>query len=165
MAGDSRILINDQGITISTEGKIVYQAGQHKFEGGQQVVSEIYKLPDAPTDYSLKFKYTSNLPNQVGSEDTNLSLGKELFIVSKKDHSLVQKFILNQNNQDKQLSNSGRFYTQKSEDISAMLFISEVPYLFFRQDLENNNEQYCFDDDFYNVEEDDESHISAADKE
>ena len=66
MAGDSRILINDQGITISTEGKIVYQAGQHKFEGGQQVVSEIYKLPDAPTDYSLKFKYTSNLPNQVG---------------------------------------------------------------------------------------------------
>ena len=46
-----------------------------------------------------------------------------------------------------------------------MLFISEVPYLFFSQDLENNNEQYCFDDDFYNVEEDDESHISTADKE
>ena len=101
----------------------------------------------------------------MGSEDTNLSLGKELFIVSKKDHSLVQKFILNQNNQDKQLSNSGRFYTQKSEDISAMLFISEVPYLFFRQDLENNNEQYGFDDDFHNAEEDDESHISEADKE
>ena len=105
MAGGSRILINDQGITISTGGKIVYQAGQHKFEGGQQVVSEIYKLPDAPTDHSLKFKYTSSLPNQVDSEDTNLSIGKELFIVSKKDHSLVQKFILNQNNQDKQLSN------------------------------------------------------------
>ena len=35
MAGGSRILINDQGITISTGGKILYQAGQHKFEGGQ----------------------------------------------------------------------------------------------------------------------------------
>lgn len=46
-----------------------------------------------------------------------------------------------------------------------MLFISEVPYLFFRQDLENNNEQYGFDDDFHNAEEDDESHISEADKE
>lgn len=165
MAGGSRILINDQGITISTGGKIVYQAGQHKFEGGQQVVSEIYKLPDAPTDHSLKFKYTSSLPNQVDSEDTNLSLGKELFIVSKKDNSLVQKFLLNQNNQDKQLSNSGRFYTQNPEDISAMLFMSEIPYLFFKQDLENNGEQYDFDDDeFYNIEED-ESHIGEADKE
>ena len=37
-----------------------------------------------------------------------------------------------------------------------MLFISEVPYLFFSHDLDNNNEQYGFDD---------ESHISEADKE
>ena len=34
MAGGSRIVISDDGITISTGGKIVYQAGQHKFEGG-----------------------------------------------------------------------------------------------------------------------------------
>ena len=45
MAGGSRILINDQGITISTSGKILYQAGQHKFEGGQQVKAEIPPLP------------------------------------------------------------------------------------------------------------------------
>ena len=45
MAGGSRILINDQGITISTGGKILYQAGQHKFEGGQQVKAEIPPLP------------------------------------------------------------------------------------------------------------------------
>ena len=37
MAGGSQILIDDQGITISTGGKIVYQAGQHKFEGGRRV--------------------------------------------------------------------------------------------------------------------------------
>ena len=36
MAGGSRIQIDDQGITISTGGKIVFQAGQHKFEGGQK---------------------------------------------------------------------------------------------------------------------------------
>jgi len=45
MAGGSRILINDQGITISTGGKILYQAGQHKFEDGQQVKAEIPPLP------------------------------------------------------------------------------------------------------------------------
>ena len=45
MAGGSLILINDQGITISTGGKILYQAGQHKFEGGQQVKAEIPPLP------------------------------------------------------------------------------------------------------------------------
>ena len=45
MAGGSRIVINDQGITISTGGKILYQAGQHKFESGQQVKAEIPSLP------------------------------------------------------------------------------------------------------------------------
>ncbi len=45
MAGGSRIVINDQGITISTNGKILYQAGQHKFEGGQRVKAEIPLLP------------------------------------------------------------------------------------------------------------------------
>ena len=34
MAGGSQIIINDHGITIKTGGKIVYQAGQHKFESG-----------------------------------------------------------------------------------------------------------------------------------
>ncbi|UUM26925.1 DUF2345 domain-containing protein [Acinetobacter colistiniresistens] len=45
MAGGSRILINDQGITISTGGQILYQAGQHKFDGGKKVKAEIPSLP------------------------------------------------------------------------------------------------------------------------
>lgn len=45
MAGGSRITISDQGITISTNGKILYQAGQHKFEAGQKVVSPVIQLP------------------------------------------------------------------------------------------------------------------------
>lgn len=47
MAGGSRILINDQGITISTGGKVLFQAGQHKFESGQRVKAEIPQLPVA----------------------------------------------------------------------------------------------------------------------
>ena len=46
MAGGSQILIDDQGITISTGGKIVYQAGQHKFEGGRRVKADIPPLPN-----------------------------------------------------------------------------------------------------------------------
>lgn len=45
MAGGSQILINDKGITISTGGEILYQAGQHKFEKGKQVKSEMMPLP------------------------------------------------------------------------------------------------------------------------
>lgn len=45
MAGGSQILINDQGITISTGGQILYQAGQHVFKEGAKVRSEIPTLP------------------------------------------------------------------------------------------------------------------------
>lgn len=45
MAGGSRIVISDDGITILTNGKILYQAGQHKFEGGQKIISPEIQLP------------------------------------------------------------------------------------------------------------------------
>lgn len=45
MAGGSRIIINNQGITITTGGQILYQAGQHKFEGGRRVKAETPTLP------------------------------------------------------------------------------------------------------------------------
>lgn len=45
MAGGSRIIISDEGVTISTNGKILYKAGQHKFEGGQKAVSPVIQLP------------------------------------------------------------------------------------------------------------------------
>ena len=38
MAGGSQIIISDEGITISTNGKILYKAGQHKFESSERVV-------------------------------------------------------------------------------------------------------------------------------
>ena len=47
MAGGSQIIISDEGITISTNGKILYKAGQHKFEGGQRVVTTLPNLPSS----------------------------------------------------------------------------------------------------------------------
>ena len=37
MAGGSQIIINDHGITIKTGGKVIFQAGQHKFESGEKI--------------------------------------------------------------------------------------------------------------------------------
>lgn len=57
MAGGSQIIIDDNGITISTGGKILYQAGQHKFEKGKIVASEVIMLPSLKEyDNSQKFK-------------------------------------------------------------------------------------------------------------
>lgn len=54
MAGGSRIVISDDGITISTGGKILYQAGQHKFEGGNKVNFTLPELPNIQYAYSNK---------------------------------------------------------------------------------------------------------------
>lgn len=158
MAGGSRIQIDDNGITISTGGKIVFQAGQHVFEGGMNVISEIKILPKPPNDNSLKFKYKSNLPDQKDSKNINLSLNKELFIVSNKDNRLINKSILN-NKQDDLFSSAQRFYTEGSEEVNAMLFMSDNPFLFFENNSEDGEEK------IYSLEEnDDESYISEADK-
>lgn len=58
MAGGSRIIISDQGVTISTNGQILYQAGQHKFEVGQKVVTT---LPNLPTSNLQGFNHGFNL--------------------------------------------------------------------------------------------------------
>lgn len=64
MAGGSRIVISDEGITISTGGKILYQAGQHKFEGGERVGVDLPLLPKSGiynVAYEVKDKDTQEL--------------------------------------------------------------------------------------------------------
>jgi len=83
MAGGSRIVINDQGITISTGGKIVFQAGQHKFESGARVNTVIPALPDVENPYVLQY-LVKNKDNQMMvdkpyilfDEDGNIQKGK-----------------------------------------------------------------------------------------
>ena len=150
MAGGSQIVISDDGITISTGGKILYQAGQHKFESGQKVVSPVTVLPTTPDSYSLKFKYKSNLPEQKDGIDKNLSLNKELFIISNSDNSLIQKTVLNQMDLNGEYSVGSRFYTEKTEDVCGMLFMSNEPFLFFEQNLEledDENKKYSMSEE------------------
>lgn len=45
MASGSQIIINDQGITVTTNGKVVFKAGQHVFEGGEKASVAIPLLP------------------------------------------------------------------------------------------------------------------------
>lgn len=87
MAGGSRIVISDDGITISTGGKIIYRAGQHKFEGGQKVVSPMTVLPTVPNDYSRKFF----IPTSVESAESNIKVGTPTHILGLKadDHEPI----------------------------------------------------------------------------
>lgn len=54
MAGGSQIRINKQGITISTNGKILYQASNHVFAGDKEVKYELPKFPKVIDYYSNK---------------------------------------------------------------------------------------------------------------
>lgn len=65
MAGGSQITISDEGITISTNGKILYKAGQHKFESSERVVSHLPTLPILNQgDFNLSVQLTNieNIP-------------------------------------------------------------------------------------------------------
>lgn len=82
MAGGSRIVISDQGITISTHGKILYQAGQHLFERGVKLNTELPSLPDLKNPYVLQYlvknkenQAVSNKPYILIDEDGNIQRG------------------------------------------------------------------------------------------
>ena len=158
MAGGSQIIISSDGITIKTPKEFKVFAEQHKFESGQNVVMEQKILPHLPTNYSLKFKYKSNLPDQKDSKNIDLSLNKELFIVSNKDNRLISKSILKSKNDDP-FSNAQRFYTEDSEEVYSILCMGDNPFLFFGNNLENSEEK------LESLEDDNESDISEADKE
>lgn len=55
MAGGSQILINAQGITITTPSKISYKAAQHKFGSGQRVTAELPNLPHPEQTHNLQY--------------------------------------------------------------------------------------------------------------
>lgn len=83
MAGGSRIQIDDKGITISTGGKIVFQAGQHVFQEGAKVNTILPSLPDGDNPYILQY-LVKNKENQtmvdkpyiLFDEDGNIQKGK-----------------------------------------------------------------------------------------
>lgn len=103
MAGGSRIVINDQGITISTGGKILYKAGQHKFESGEKVGVKLplipkpgsynmtYEVKDKDTQELLPFtKYilTNELGHSLYGETDENGLTKTIYSDKEENYSL-----------------------------------------------------------------------------
>lgn len=67
MAGGSRIVINDKGITVITGGKFEVKAGQHIFKSGEQVVSHIPILPEVNSglfNVSVQLIDGENIPHR-----------------------------------------------------------------------------------------------------
>ena len=143
MAGGSRIVISDDGITISTGGKIVYQAGQHKFEGGQKVVSPKISLPMSETPYSNKIDYT---------RDSNLNHKKEIFVLDQNQNSLIKSKVDNLDHKNN--LSSLRFYTPQSTEFIALGFNSS--YVSVEQKrLDGENRDELLEEALFEEEDDD----------
>ena len=147
MAGGSRIVISDDGITISTGGKIVYQAGQHKFEGGQKVVSPKISLPMSETPYSNKIDYTW---------DSNLNNKKEIFVLDQNQNSLIKSKVDNLDHKNN--LSSLRFYTPQSTEFIALGFNSS--YVSVEQKrLDGENRDELLEEALFEEEDDDVSTV------
>lgn len=60
MAGGSRLVINDKGITLITGGKFEVKAGQHIFKSGEQVVSHLPLLPESAGIFNVSVQLINN---------------------------------------------------------------------------------------------------------
>ncbi len=73
MAGGSQIKINKQGITITTNGKVLYHAREHIFGGEREVRYELPKFPKVIDYYSNKLD-VFNLFNENGLKNIKYSM-------------------------------------------------------------------------------------------
>ncbi|NUG52539.1 type VI secretion system tip protein VgrG, partial [Acinetobacter lactucae] len=80
-ADGSQLKINSSGIFPVTGGKLEVKAGQHLFMSGANIVVPKISLPTIKTPFSNKINYNWN----INSEDK-----KELFIINKKNNSLIK---------------------------------------------------------------------------
>lgn len=121
-ADGSQLKINSSGIFPVTGGKLEVKAGQHLFMSGANIVVPKISLPTIKTPYSNKINYNWN----INSEDK-----KELFIINKKNNSLIKthKNKLDKNNNLSSL----RFYTPEEAEFTAMIFNSD--YIQLKQNM------------------------------
>lgn len=121
-ADGSQLKINSSGIFPVTGGKLEVKAGQHLFMSGANILVPKISLPTIKTPFSNKINYNWN----INSEDK-----KELFIINKKNNSLIKthKNKLDKNNNLSSL----RFYTPEEADFTAMIFNSD--YIQLKQNM------------------------------
>ncbi|ADI89016.1 type VI secretion system Vgr family protein [Acinetobacter oleivorans] len=121
-ADGSQLKINSSGIFPVTGGKLEVKAGQHLFMSGANIVVPKISLPTIKTPFSNKINYNWN----INSKDK-----KELFIINKKNNSLIKTYkneLDNKNN-----LSSLRFYTPEEADFTAMIFNSD--YIQLKQNI------------------------------
>ncbi|WP_353172669.1 hypothetical protein [Acinetobacter rudis] len=120
MAGGSQILIDSQGVTVTTNGKVVFKAGQHVFESGERVLAPENVLPKAPTDYSRKFF----IPPKVESLEKNIKHSNPTQIIGFRtdDHEPVFFEYLNTKGQEQEIETK-RFYIDKLTNTIVHLFV------------------------------------------
>jgi len=121
-ADGSQLKINSSGIFPVTGGKLEVKAGQHLFMSGANIVVTKISLPTIKTPFSNKINYNWN----INSKDK-----KELFIINKKNNSLIKTYkneLDNKNN-----LSSLRFYTPEEADFTAMIFNSD--YIQLKQNI------------------------------
>lgn len=121
-ADGSQLKINSSGIFPVTGGKLEVKAGQHLFMSGANIVVPKISLPTIKTPFSNKINYNWN----INSKDK-----KELFIINKKNNSLI-KTHKNELDNKNNLS-SLRFYTPEEADFTAMIFNSD--YIQLKQNM------------------------------
>ena len=114
MAGGSRIVISDEGITVSTNGKILYQAGQHKFEGGQKVS---YELPLLPSEKMIDKK---SMRFDLGNLDFISDFSQQKYRVYRKDNSFYEGTL-------DARGRTKRIFTEESEELE--LFIDHSDFV------------------------------------
>lgn len=144
MAGSSRIVINDQGITISTGGKVVFKAAQHTFEGGASIPPPKTVLPNPISTYSHKINYNFKYTDSNGKElDPPMGTERNLFVVEKDTSELLAQRDLNKGDQDTSL----RFHSEEEKPFNALIFHSEKTQAhtpddhFFHEDDESEDEE------------------------
>ena len=138
MAGGSQIVISDDGITISTGGKILYQAGQHKFESGKKVVSPVTVLPTPPKDYSRKFL----IPNSIESEDSNIRVGKPTRILGLSESDNKPIFLEEiKSNSSEDVIETKRFYAPQPTNAIVHLFVDLPVMNIHESDDEDSTEE------------------------
>ncbi|MEI2557598.1 type VI secretion system Vgr family protein [Acinetobacter pittii] len=121
-ADGSQLKINSSGIFPVTGGKLEVKAGQHLFMSGTNIVVPKISLPTIKTPFSNKINYNWNI-NSEGK--------KELFIINKKNNSLIKT---HKNELDKKNNLSSlRFYTPEEVVFTAMIFNSD--YIQLKQDM------------------------------
>ncbi|MEB6671270.1 type VI secretion system Vgr family protein [Acinetobacter pittii] len=121
-ADGSQLKINSSGIFPVTGGKLEVKAGQHLFMSGTNIVVPKISLPTIKTPFSNKINYNWNI-NSEGK--------KELFIINKKNNSLIKT---HKNELDKKNNLSSlRFYTPEEVVFTAMIFNSD--YIQLKQNM------------------------------